>query len=175
MANYKLMIPKIKKWEGGWSDDPADSGGATMCGVTLATFRRYYGATKTKSDLRKITNAQWEHIFKNGYWDKMKADKINNQSLAELCVQTIWGSGSGWIKNIQRAIGTTADGIVGNVTLSRLNSNPRDCFRAIWEARKLFFYNLCYRSNHEGKPQPTKNAKFYKGWINRLNDYKYSE
>lgn len=177
MANYKLMIPKVLKWEGGWSDDPADSGGATMKGVTLATFRRYYGLNKTKSDLRKITNAQWEHIFKVGYWDRMKADDIRNQSLAELCVQTVWGSGPDWIRNIQRAIDVKDDGIVGPKTLAALNENPSRNFHRIWEARRVFFFNLCYHPDADAPNgvRPTKRAKFYKGWMNRLNSYKYSE
>ena len=86
MANYLLLVPKIKQWEGGYSNHPMDTGGPTMKGVTLATYRRFYGASKTSEDLKKITDQQWASIFKVGYWDKLRADSIVNQSIADICV-----------------------------------------------------------------------------------------
>jgi len=41
MANVLKLIPHILKWEGGWSNDPADKGGPTMKGVTLAVYSAY--------------------------------------------------------------------------------------------------------------------------------------
>ena len=49
-------------------------GGATNKGVTLAIFQRFYGASRTKEELRAITDAQLEHIYKTGYWDKCQCD-----------------------------------------------------------------------------------------------------
>ena len=63
MANHKVLIPFILRWEGGFANVPGDRGGATNKGVTLATFRMVYGSDKTESDLRRMTNSQWEHIF----------------------------------------------------------------------------------------------------------------
>ena len=166
MADCKMMVSKVLKWEGGWSDNENDSGGPTMRGVTLKTFKHFFGKDKTKEDLKKITNEQWMYIFKKGYWDVMKADSIVNQSLAELCVQCVWGSGGGYVKNIQRAIGANADGIVGAGTLNVLNSAPEMCFRRIWDARKVFFLNICENNK--------KNAIFLNGWLRRLNDYTYN-
>lgn len=39
--NFLRAFALVLRSEGGWSDNPADPGGATMKGVTLATFRRY--------------------------------------------------------------------------------------------------------------------------------------
>ncbi|WP_425374335.1 glycosyl hydrolase 108 family protein [Mesorhizobium kowhaii] len=39
--NYARALALVLKSESGWSDNPADPGGATMKGVTLADFRRY--------------------------------------------------------------------------------------------------------------------------------------
>lgn len=85
MADAKLMIPYLKKWEGGYVNHPADNGGCTMTGITIKTYQQYYGKDKTCDDLKNITEEEWLTIFKKGYWDKMKADKIENQSLAQLC------------------------------------------------------------------------------------------
>ena len=39
MANVDILLPFILKYEGGFVNDPADSGGATNKGVTIATWR----------------------------------------------------------------------------------------------------------------------------------------
>ena len=57
-------------------------------GVTLATFKAYYGGDKTIYDLKNITDEQWTRIMKV-YWDTCKADKIVNQSIANLVVDKI--------------------------------------------------------------------------------------
>ncbi|TIW59571.1 MAG: hypothetical protein E5V56_10435, partial [Mesorhizobium sp.] len=54
--NFQRALALVLKSEGGWSNNSADPGGATMKGVTLANFRRYVKANATKADLRKITD-----------------------------------------------------------------------------------------------------------------------
>lgn len=39
MAKIDVLLPFILKWEGGFANDPADAGGATNKGVTIATWR----------------------------------------------------------------------------------------------------------------------------------------
>lgn len=169
MADINKLIPIIKKWEGGYASHPADTdGGCTMKGVTLITFRRFYGSDKNCNDLKNITDEQWLHIFKTGYWDKMKADNIKNQSIANLCVDMIYGSGGIAIKKIQRVLGVTADGIVGKITLSAINNaNQRELFGRLKEMRRIWFNNIV-------KAQPKK-AVFLKGWMRRLDSYQFEE
>lgn len=168
MANYKLMIPWIKKWEGGYANDPDDSGGCTMMGITIKTFQHYYGGDKTCKDLKDITEEQWEHIFKTGFWDKFKADLIENQSIAELCVQMGWGSGYVTaIKKIQKTLGCIPDGIVGPVTLGLLNG--KDSYN-IWNKLWVMRYNWLNQIAKVGN-----NKKFLKGWLRRLNSMKFEQ
>lgn len=74
MASFDKYAPTLKKWEGGFVNDPDDAGGATMMGVTLATYRKWYGAGKSVSDLKNMSYDEWRTIMKGGYWDKCKAD-----------------------------------------------------------------------------------------------------
>ena len=67
MADAKKLIPWIKKWEGGFVNDPIDRGGATNKGITISTFRFYYGAAMTVEDLRNMSDSQWQQIFELGY------------------------------------------------------------------------------------------------------------
>lgn len=148
MADSKLMIPHFQEFEGGYVNNKNDAGGATNRGITLKTFKQYY-PDATVSDLKKITNEQWLTIFKDGYFNPFKADKIENQSLALLCVDFAFNSGSiTAIKAVQKAIGTDADGIVGKKTLAKLNSNPRLAFNLIWNARYNWYVRLSNKDNN---------------------------
>lgn len=168
MADYNKLIPIIKKWEGGFVNDPDDSGGATNKGVTLSTFRTWYGASKTVNDLKNLTDEQWTYIFLNGYWNPCKAGQIENQDVANIFVDWAWASGpTTAIKKVQAIVGTDADGIVGPKTLAAINSaNQRQLFNKIKEARLLFVENLA--------AQRPKDQKFLKGWKNRINSFFFS-
>ena len=166
MADKNKLIPIIKKWEGGYSDNPNDRGGATNSGVTLAVYQSVYGKSKTKNDLKKMTNDQWDYIFTKLYWNKWKADEIKNQSIANILVDWVWMSGIGTIKKIQSLFGLTADGIVGNKTISYINSHDQEeVFNKIWNRRKSFYESLV-------KNNPSQKV-FLNGWMNRLNTYKF--
>lgn len=168
MASAEAMIPFIRKWEGGYSDHPYDKGGCTMAGITIGTYRKYYGANKTCNDLRFITRAEWLHIFKTGYWDKFKADSIENQSIAQLCVDMAWGSGPVTaIKKVQATLGLKADGIVGPKTLAALNAPDREkTFSTLWNMRKAWLERIARNGN---------NKVFLRGWLRRLNDITFSK
>ena len=195
MANYENIVPYILRWEGGFVNDPDDSGGATNLGVTIATFRAYYGEQKTTEDLIHMTMGQWEHIFndsfyriievfkffhviaefsankrhifKTGYWDKILGDGIRSQSVANIIVDWCWMSGvKRVIKRVQKLLNVKADGIFGPKTLAALNAvNPSTMFLCIKSAR-VDYYKEIVGVN-------PKNRKFLKGWLNRLNALEY--
>lgn len=169
MADYRKLKPKILKWEGGFSNHPLDKGGATNKGITIAVFRKYFGLDKTVEDLRRITDGQWDLIFKTGYWDKMKGDQIKNQSIANILVDWAWGSGPiTAIKRLQKLLEVRVDGIIGPITLRALNeAKQEDLFKKIWNARRDFFYEIVRRN-------PSQRV-FLRGWMNRLNDYDFEK
>lgn len=172
MADYKLLVPFIRKWEGGFVNDPYDKGGATNAGVTIATYRTYRKqkgyATTSVDDLKRMTSVEWQEIFKTLYWDRWRADYILSQSVADILVDWVWASGVWGIKIPQRLLGVTTDGVVGPVTLETLNRlEARQTFDTIKSARVQFIDDICRRT-------PT-NERFRRGWINRLNDIRFEE
>ena len=169
MAEHTKLIPKVLKWEGGFTNNANDKGGATNSGVTLSTFRSVYGRNKTVKDLKKMTFEQWEYIFKTRYWDKWQGDSIESQAIADFVVDWYWHSGIYGIKYPQQILGVEADGVVGKKTLNAINNHPfpEELFKALWERRKQQFDNIV-------KKNP-KQKVFYKGWINRIQDYSYFE
>lgn len=143
MAKSEILMPFILSWEGGYGNHPQDKGGPTNKGVTLDTFRSFYGKERTIEDLKKITDEQWLHIFKTGFWDRWRADEIENQSLANLVVDWVYNSGKWGITKVQKILGVKVDGVVGPKTLAALNAqDPQLLFRKIHSAREIFIRGL---------------------------------
>ncbi len=169
MADPKKLKPFILRWEGGYVNDPDDSGGATNKGITIATFRHYYGTNATIKQLQALTDEQWMHIFLCGFWNPFKADNIANQSIANICVDWAWASGTGTaIREVQALLGVAVDGIVGAKTLAAINNaNQRHLFAKIQSARLRFVDAVVRRS-------PRK-KKFLNGWRRRINSLSFEE
>ncbi len=163
MAQASKLMPHILKWEGGFTNNPLDKGGPTMKGVTIGTFRKFYGKDATVVQLKLISDAQWLRIFKEGYWDKCRADEIASQSVADAIVDWAYNSGPATAaKQVQAILGVTVDGAVGPKTIAAINaSEPRVLFDKIQAARGAFFDAIVRRN-------PSQRT-FLKGWKNRLD------
>lgn len=161
MADFMIYAPLLHSLEKGISNSPYDRGGFTVDGVTLTTFRRFYGQDKTETDLRNMTRPQWRHIMKTGYWDVCKADKIEDQRLAEIITDWCVNSGTARIRNVQTILGVRPDGAVGPITLGAINGADRDeLYRRIMAARVAWFERIV-----RNDPAQRRNLK---GWMNRL-------
>lgn len=190
MADVNKLLPYILRWEGGFVNDPADTGGATNKGVTIATWKRC-GYDKDGDgdidvrDLKIITNADVrDKVLKPAFWDRWKADKIQSQKVANILVDWVWGSGKHGIVIPQRLLGVTADGIVGNKTLSAVNfADPDQLFDVIYNARVKFLKDIAAssvaayerrigRKARESELMKYTKKRFIKGWLKRLADIK---
>lgn len=173
MADVNKLVPHILKWEGGFINDPDDLGGVTNKGVCFRTYKLYCSRKKlplpTVDDLKGITDEEFSDILKSMYWDACRADKIQSQGVANAIVDWAWHSGTTTAaKEIQKVLGVSSDGIIGNITLSAINSqSPLPLFGKIKAARIKYIERIC-------KSRPA-NQKFYRGWMNRINDLQYEE
>jgi len=172
MAKLELFVPKILALEGGFVNDPADRGGATNRGVTLSTWKKA-GHDKDgdgdidAEDIRLLSREDAIVVLKLNYWDRWKAGQIGNQSIAEILVDWLWASGKWGIVIPQRLLKVDDDGIVGPATLYAVNAaNQRGLHAAIFHARKVFIEELV--RNHP------EHSKFFNGWMNRLNHFKFT-
>jgi len=162
MADIKQFIPFLQSWEGGFVNHKNDKGGATNKGVTFATFQYHYGKDKTVDDLKAITDDQWMHIFKSGYWNICKADQIKSQAVANMLVDWTYNSGRHGIKYIQKVLYLASDGCVGPMTINAINKcDELTLFNTLKQGRELFFLNIVERDSTQ--------SRFLKGWLRRLN------
>lgn len=193
MADINKIVPMIFKWEGGFVNDPTDRGGATNMGVTIGTWKQT-GYDKDGDgdidvdDLKLLTKDDVvSRVLRPHYWNRWKADRINSQSVANILVDWVWGSGVHGIKIPQRILNVVQDGIVGEKTLAALNNYPdqKELFGKIFQARVDFINGIVERSVSDyekkiGRKAPESELlkytqkRFLKGWMNRLNDFKYT-
>lgn len=167
MATVSKLTPLILKWEGGYVNDPLDRGRCTNMGVTIATYRNLIKSAATCKDVESMSTQEFEKVLRT-FWNRWKADDIKNQSIANILVDWVWGSGVWGIRIPQRILKVKEDGIVGAKTLTTLNNvNQEEFFKRIVEERKAFLHNIVIRDPSQ--------KRFINGWLNRLNDFKYYE
>jgi len=171
MADINKYFPKVLAFEGGFVNDPGDHGHETNMGITLSTWKSM-GYDKNRDgrideeDIKILTKYDVRMVLKRGYWDRWQADLIQNQSLAEILVDWTWCSGKWGIIWPQRLLGIKADGMVGNFTLASLNSVPPAEFHAkVLAARVAFVHEICQRDPSQ--------AVFIKGWLNRIQSFRF--
>lgn len=177
MANFEKFADRLLiNFEGGakFVNNPNDKGGPTKYGVILSTWKQYgydknHDGDVNVEDLKLIDLNDAKRIAKKIFWDYFKADQINNQSLAELIAD--WGYNSGRTtvaRRVQRILKVPVDGVFGDLTIKAINkSNQNKLFEAVKQDRKDFIDFLV-------KIDPTQKV-FYKGWMNRINQFFFIE
>jgi lysozyme family protein len=151
--------------EGGYSNHPLDSGGATMYGITekVARDNGYLGEMK-ELPLRVAKN-----IYKTEYWDRIRLDEIKNEKLQELMFDASVNHGySRAVLLAQRAYNTlnkdtiTEDGIIGTQTIKALNSYHYETVIAfMYLVERGKYFGAIVKNNDSQKA-------FIRGWTNRM-------
>ena len=161
--NFTRSLALVLKSEGGWSDNPKDPGGATMKGVTLDTFRHYVQANGTKDDLRHITQAQLEAVYRAQYWDAVNASALPDgvdYAVFDFSVNSGPGRAA---KYLQMVVGAKQDGQIGPATLQAVKAHPDTAIiNSLCDLRLAFLKRL-----------PTWGT-FGKGWSDRVRSVRFA-
>lgn len=138
-----------KEIEGGYVNDPRDPGGETNFGISRAAY--------PDLDIRNLTEADAIAIYKRDYWDSVRADELPPMIAAVAFDAAVNQGVRAAITLLQRALGVTADGKFGPVTLKAAREA---------HAQELMFEFLGWRARrYHGTP----NADVYiRGWMIRL-------
>lgn len=161
MAIFIKALIYTLKHEGGWVNDPLDTGGATNYGITLETAKRH--GVLTEAALKGITQARIAEIYKADYW---RFDGIEDQRVAtkvfDMAVNMGRATAIRYLQSILNAAGAKLlmDGVYGSLTEAAVNRlSPQ-----------YLLTELCcvsedhYRAIIERRPGA---AKFAKGWLKR--------
>lgn len=141
--NFQRALSLVLKSEGGWSDNAADPGGATMKGVTIATFRRYIDPKATKDDLRHITDAQLAKVYREQYWNAVGGDQLpDGVDYATFDFAVNSGPGRA-ARYLQSVVGAPMDGAIGPATLDAVAKMPASAIiDRLCDARLAFLKSL---------------------------------
>lgn len=156
--NFQRALSLVLKSEGGWSDNSADPGGATMKGVTLANFRRYVKPDATKADLKKITDEQVATVYRRFYWDAVAGAELPGGVDYAVFDFAVNSGPKRATEYLQQVVGAKADGKIGPATLRATKAMMRaTVINDLCDKRMAFLRRL-----------PTWNT-FGKGWTSRVS------
>ena len=154
---HQAMNTYVLPNEGGYNNDYADRGGKTNFGIT----ERWYPG----EDIENMTKERAQAIYYRDYWLKTKINQLPDELSDIVLDNSVIQGQSQAVKNLQRALGVSVDGILGTQTLKAVrNANDYN------EIRQKIKQNA---NDIEDKYQ-TKfpdQKKFNKGHRRRYNSY----
>lgn len=141
---FKRSLRFVLEREGGYVNHPDDPGGHTNRGITLATYtdwRRKRGLpAPTVNDLRAIDDQTVEDIYRDGYWEAVRADELPEPVAFLVFDMAVNAGPSRAIKLLQEALGVTADGIIGPQTMAAVEGADVDELVQEYSVRRLLYY-----------------------------------
>ncbi|TCM69254.1 putative peptidoglycan binding protein [Acinetobacter calcoaceticus] len=176
-AKFHKISKIVLAHEGGYVNDPQDSGGATNKGIAWQTWMAYaqsdLGLAPTRANLQAISDDQAEIIYRKRYWEPKGFCQIADDRVGLMVYDWTITSG-GAAKEVQKLLinqyqqSIALDGAMGIKTIQALNAvaDQQALLNAITKLRQLYYTALAFRANGE----KSKNYKFLKGWLNRVND-----
>ena len=161
-ATFPVALQYLLQHEGGYVENPSDPGGATNQGITLATYRRYYGSDQTKETLRAITTDRVEYLYRVAFWDQCGCPHLPTGVDYVVFDQAVNSGIEQSIRWLQQAACVKADGVLGDITLMAVRrTNPVTLIEGMCRLRLSFMQRL---------RNGTLWTTFGKGWKRRVNE-----
>ena len=166
--NWKHSFDMMIDSEDGFQDDPRDSGnhladgrkGCTNLGVTQTVWEEYVGHKVSTQDMRNLTPALVEPMYRRRYWDACRCNDLPN-GVDYLVFDFAVNAGVGRsAKTLQGAVGATPDGAIGPLTLAAVSKFNANELIEKFTQEKIKFY--------KGLNNPT----YEQGWLNRVASVK---
>lgn len=168
---FEESMVRLLKHEGGYVNDPDDRGGETNYGITKAVALSY----GYKGEMRHIPMNIVYAIYRNEYWNKLKADDIakHSKDLAYAVFDFGVNAGVGASgRLLQRSANVLTrdgssikvDGAIGPASLAAITkilSSDEKVFVVVFNALRANHYI----SITESRPV---NRKYIRGWLNRV-------
>ena len=141
--NFDKCLHMLLEHEGGYVNNVHDKGGMTNLGVTKRVYDDWIGRESTEQEMRDLTPDDVAPIYKKNYWNRVKGDSLPS-GLDWACFDWAVNSGSGRpAKAVQRAVGATQDGAIGNQTLGLIaEKDPKFIIDYVYTVRQAFYESL---------------------------------
>ena len=160
---FEECLARVLKHEGGYVNDPLDSGGRTNLGVTQRVWEEWVGHPVSEADMKALTPEKVGKLYKQKYWNAAYCEVLP-KGLDYVVFDFAVNAGTGRaVKTLQSAIGVVADGVIGPRTRAAINgANPKDLVTKFSDARADFYQGIVARRPDQ--------ARFIRGWLNRVED-----
>ena len=159
---FQTCLAFVLAREGQYSNNPADAGGPTMCGVTTVVYNAYRAKHNLPArDVRQISDVEVADIYRTGYWVPTCCDEL--PAGVDLCVfdLAVNAGVSESAEILQQALGVTMDGHIGPQTLTAaMQPDHRALANRLLDLRAAFYRQLVVEKPH--------NSVFLTGWLNRV-------
>ena len=171
--SFEQSFRHVLKWEGGWTNDPRDPGGATNLGIIQSEYNAYRKRNgRALQSVRFISMAEAEDIYKHEYWDVMHCDDLN-PGVANAVFDSGVNSGNArGVTWLQRAIcglsgagAVAVVGIAGPLTTAAANNLPPDKIIDGLLDLRLAFDHACHNPRTGAALWPVFGA----GWSDRVH------
>ncbi len=172
MADFASAFATTMQAEGGYVNDPQDSGGETYKGIARKLNSKWDGwiiidlAKREKTFPANLDdNAKLQEkikiFYEANYWDKIRGGDISNQHIAESIFDFAVNAGPVTsTKLAQCTAGENPDGIMGPATLNKINADDPRAFLANFALQKIARYVSICENRDESK-------KYFFGWVKR--------
>jgi lysozyme family protein len=151
--DFDSAFNRLLGFEGGFSSNPDDPGGATRFGITEAVARKH-GYT---GDMESLPQQFAKLVYQTDFWDRCDCDALPDQIRYAVFDAAVNSGAVQSIKWLQAAAGMAPDGIIGPATMSSVKgSDPVVLLMRLCGARLGFLTTL------------PGWATFGKGWARRI-------
>ena len=162
---FTTALQHVLAMEGGWSNDPADPGGATNFGITIGDYARHKGVRLTPAsapgliaELRVVSPDTVRKIYRDDYWLKARCDLLPGAP-AVMHFDAAVNHGVGRAaRMLQEAARVPIDGAIGPITLAAVrDANPLALIARYADIRRTAYRRLSIFS------------RFGRGWLRRVD------
>jgi lysozyme family protein len=159
LASFKKAVEDVLIWEGGYTNDPVDTGGRTNFGISSKHHPEI-------DDVAGLTLEDAIQIYYKDYWVVGKVYMIEDQAVANklmsMDVNAGIYQGTYLLQRALRSVKSpvSEDGIMGPETAAAVNKSNPKALLAAFRAECGNFYRLLIRR----KPHM---VKYENGWLRR--------
>ena len=141
--NFNKCLEMVLVHEGGYVNNKNDRGGMTNLGVTRRVYEDWVDRPVSEQEMRDLTPEDVAPIYRKNYADRIHFDSLPS-GLDWACLDWAINSGASRpAKAIQRAVGATADGVIGPKTLQLVaEKDPEFIIDYVYTVRQSFYESL---------------------------------
>lgn len=177
MADFFPCFEKTLLLEGGYKlhTVKGDRGGMTYAGIARNYHPDWSGWKLIDAGQEENLTEQVRTFYRKNYWNKIKGDEIQNQTVAfSIYDFAVNGGVRVASKLAQRVVGSTPDGCIGPATVRAINEMVEDekdekIFLLLFSQLKIYRYkNICLNDKRRKGDKVVSNLRFFCGWVNRV-------